>query len=371
MMQTKQYRISVLRGSPILDRYTLQQFVWPFVICVFGFTVILLSGVLFELIDLILVKKVAFKTVAKMLGYYLPGIVVMTLPIAALFSTLVGLGRMNQDSELKIMCSTGLPYWRIMIPLIIAGMIISGLTYVLNEKVVPEANHEFQNLLRHLVYQEDFPLVEENVFFLGGENRYFYIHKVDKDKKLLKNILVYETVPGQFPRLITATTGSFQDKQWFLYDGIVQNLDADGFVSYQTRFEVMQIVTPDDSDLYFGNQKTTDEMSRKELKEYIDRFQRSGLKVLSFVVDYHLKLAMPMASFIFVLFAAPLSLYSKSSKSFGVAVSLIVTVLYYVATAVCRSLAINEVMPPLVAAWLTNTIFGLIGILLLVRADRL
>lgn len=112
-------------------------------------------------------------------------------------------------------------------------------------------------------------------------------------------------------------------------------------------------------------------MSRKELKEHIDRFQRSGLKVLSFVVDYHLKLAMPMASFIFVLFAAPLSLYSKSSKSFGVAVSLVVTLLYYVATPVCRSLAVNEVFTPLFAAWLTNGAFGLIGIVLLIRADRL
>jgi len=150
MIQTKSYRTVVLRGSSILDRYTLREFFWPFVFCVVGFTVILLSGVLFELIDLFLVKRVAIKIVIRMLVYYIPGIVVMTLPVAALFSTLLSLGRMNEDSEMIIMCSSGLPYWRIMIPVVIAGLIISGVTYVLNEEVVPWTNHEFQKLFREL-----------------------------------------------------------------------------------------------------------------------------------------------------------------------------------------------------------------------------
>lgn len=355
----------------MLDGYTLREFVWPFVFCVVGFTVILLSGLLFELVDYILVKNIPFGTVIKMLLYYLPSIVVMTLPIASLFSTLLALGRFNEDSELKIMRSCGLPYWRIVIPVIIAGLIISGLTYVANERIVPWANHEFQTLLRQIVYREDMPLIEENVFFLGGENRYFYINKVDKQAGKIKNVLIYETMPNQYPRLITAESGNYQDNNWFLYDGIVQELDQDGYVNYQTRFESMKIITPDSPEVYFGNQRTTDEMSRKELKQYIDRFQRSGLKVLSFVTEYHLKLAMPMASFIFVLFGAPLSLYSKSSKSFGIAVSLVVTLLYYVATPVCKSLAVNEVLPPLMAAWLTNSIFAVIGIALLIKADWL
>lgn len=325
---------------------------------------------LFELIEYILVKNIPFVTVAKMLLYYLPGIVVMTLPIASLFSTLLALGRFNQDSELKIMRSVGLPYWRIVTPVLIAGLVISGLTYVANERIVPWANHEFQTLFRQVLYQDDLPLVEENVFFVGGENRYFYINEVNQDKSELKNILVYETDSDTYPRLITATTGMYRDNNWYLYDGIVQELDDQGYVSYQTRFDQMQIVTPDNPEVYFGNQRTADEMNRQELKVHIDRFQRGGLKVLSFVVDYHLKLSTVMASFIFVLFGAPLSLFSKSSKSFGIAVSLVVTLLYYVITPVCRALAVNEVLPPLLAAWLTNSIFALVGIFLLIRADR-
>ena len=180
-----------------------------------GFTVILLSGLLFELVDYILVKNIPFPTVIKMLLYYLPSIIVMTLPIASLFSTLLALGRLNEDSELKIMRSCGLPYWRIVIPVIIAGLAISGLTFVANERVVPWANHKFQNLLRQVIYREDMPLIEENVFFLGGKPL-FYIHEVDKQAGLIKNVLIYETLPNQYPQLITAASGTYSDNNWFL-----------------------------------------------------------------------------------------------------------------------------------------------------------
>ena len=63
----------------------------------------------------------------------------------------------------------------------------------------------------------------------------------------------------------------------------------------------MEIVTEQEGEVYLGNQRTTDEMNRKELGEYIERFSKRRLKVLSFVVDYHLKLALPMASFVFAL----------------------------------------------------------------------
>ena len=141
-------------------------------------------------------------------------------------------------------------------------------------------------------------------------------------------------------------------------------------MTHETRFGQMEIVTDQNADLFLGNQRTTNEMNRRELKQHIERFQRSGLRVLSFVVDYHMKLAMPMSSFIFALFAAPLTLYSRAGRSFGVAVSLAVIFMYYVGMSVARSLGVNGVLPPIVAAWLVNSLFALVGLGLLIRADR-
>lgn len=183
--------------------------------------------------------------------------------------------------------------------------------------------------------------------------------------------MIYELSEEKFPSIISAQTGLFQEHTWVLFDGVFQELDHEGFVQFESRFKRMEIVTEQEGEIYIGNQRTVDEMNRKELGEYIARFQRGGLQVRSFVIDYHMKLALPLSSFVFALFAAPLALKGKGGRSFGIVVSLIVLLFYYVAISVARSLGINEVLHPIVAAWLVNVIFAVSGFILLALADQL
>ena len=179
--------------------------------------------------------------------------------------------------------------------------------------------------------------MEENVFFHGGDDRYFYIGEVDTKTRELKKILVYELGGTGFPNIISAHTGIFHDYVWVLFDGVYQELDEDGFVQFESRFERMEIVTEQKGEVYLGNQRSVEEMSRRELGEYIERFQRGGLKVRSWVVEHHMRLSLPMASFVFALFAAPLALMGRGGRAYGVIMSLAILLVYYVAVSVSRS----------------------------------
>src|SRR5690606_21515807 len=120
----------------LIDRYLLREFLGPFAGSVIGFTIILLSGLLFELTDLILVKKVPAGTVVKMLLYKLPGLATVSLPIGVLFATLMGLGRLVKDSELTALRSSGVSFRRLSIPFILMGVVVSGITIAANERIV-------------------------------------------------------------------------------------------------------------------------------------------------------------------------------------------------------------------------------------------
>ena len=355
----------------IFDRYMLREFAGPFLFCIGGFTVVLLSGLLFQLTDLIFVNEVAVFTVSKMLFYRIPATVVMTLPIATLFSTLLATGRLVQDSEMTVLRASGVAFPRLMIPVLILAMLISGFSFWASEKIVPWANHQFETIVRQIVFSDGVPVVQENVFFHGGEDRYFYIGEVQTKTNELKKILVYELDTTGFPSITTASTGIFQDRSWVLFDGVYQELNEEGFVQFESLFQRMEITTEQEGEVYLGNQRTTDEMNRKQLAEHIQRFQRGGLKVLYFVVDYHMKLALPMASFVFALFAAPLALLGKGGRSFGVVLSLVILLVYYVGMSVSRSMGVNEMLPPVVAAWLVTALFAVSGSILLVSSDRL
>lgn len=355
----------------IFDRYVTREFMGPFLFSVTGFTVVLLSGLLFQLTDLIFVNEVAVFTVSRMLVYRIPATAVMTLPIATLFATLLSVGRLVQDNEMTVLRGSGVSFPRLILPILVLGLLISGFTFWASEQIVPAANQRFENILRQIIFSEGKPIVEENVFFHGGDDRYFYIGEVQTRTNELKKILVYELDSNNFPSITTAQTGIFQEHLWVLFDGVYQELDEEGFVEFESRFQRMEIVTEQEGEIYLGNQRSVDEMSRRELGEVIERFQRGGVRVRAFVVDFHMKLALPMASFVFALFAAPLTLRGKGGRSFGVIVSLVVLLVYYVAISVSRSLGVNEMLSPVVSAWLVNTLFAISGFVFLVKSDNL
>ena len=355
----------------LIDRYILREFIGPFAGCVAGFSVILVSGLLFELTDLILVKRVAWQAVLRLLLYRLPGLVVVALPVGALFGVLLALGRLARDNELTVIRGAGVPFWRIAVFLMLACAAVSVVAFWLNDWVVPWSNHRYQMLIREIVFRDPVPAVQEQVFFRDGEGNVFYVRRVDTARSQLEDVMIFQPGEGRFPRLITAQEGLFTDRLWHLRDVVTREIGPDGFVEREVRADSLDFPMNEKTTEFFGNQRTTDEMSRAELAEHIRLFQRSGIDVRPFLVDYHVKLALPFASLVLALFAAPLSLWGgRHGWVFGLGASVGLAFLYYTFAALFRSLGSNGALPPLLAAWLANLLFGVLGIWLFVRADR-
>src|SRR5690606_8802569 len=198
----------------------------------------------------------------------------------------------------------------------------------------------------------------------------FYVREVDTAGSRLVDVMIYQLTDGAFPRMITARGGTFSDREWLLEDVITREIGPDGFVEREVRAESLAFPMEESTEAFFGNQRTTDEMNRAELAEHIRLFQRSGIDVRPFLVDYHMKLALPFASLVLSLLAAPLSLWGgRHGWVFGLGASIGLAFLYYTLMALFRSLGTNGVLPPLVAVWAGNVLFGVVGLRLLLRAD--
>ncbi|NLN17586.1 MAG: YjgP/YjgQ family permease [Firmicutes bacterium] len=350
----------------LLDGYCLREFIGPFMACIGGFTIILVSGLLFELTDLILIRRVPAAAVFRMLFYKLPGIVVLALPVGVLFGTLLALGRLVKDGELTVIRALGRSFPRIAAPFLLAGLLVSLIVFWANESIVPRSNHAYENLVRRYILQEVTPLIREQVFFKGADGCFYYIEEVDAG--FLRGIFIYDPTPPA--RLVTAREGSIGEGYWQLVDGVLRELDDEGFVAMEIGFARLNFPVPERIDAHLTQQKSTDEMNRRELGKHIQLFAGSGVNLTPVLVDYHLKLALPLASLIFALLAAPLGTWS-SGRFFGITASLIVVFAYYVLTALCRSLGINAVLPPLAAAWAPNGALAALGAYLLWRVDRI
>ncbi len=356
----------------ILDRYVVREFMGPFILSISAFIIIMLSGQLFMLVDFIVQKNVPVLAVVRMLLYSLPGIVVQVLPVAVLFAVLISLGRLARDSELSTIRAAGVPFTRIVLPLIAVGAVVSACGFWLGETVVPWASHKSETIVREIILKDFLPSVEQDIFFAAPGGRQFYVGRVDKDLGVMERIMVYETEYGSFPRIVSARRGNVGDGKWTLQDGVIHELDAAGHVAMSMSFDKLEIPMDSTMETFVSSQKTPREMTRKELKSHIDLFEKSGIRVEGLRVEYHLKLAEPMAALVFAVIGAPLVTRSprRAGGYFGVVAAAVMSFAYFVVQAVARSVGMKGMIHPATAVWIPNIVFLLPGLVMLLKVDR-
>ena len=356
----------------ILDRYVVHEFMGPFILSISAFVIIMLSGHLFMLVDFIVQKNVPVLAVVRMLLYSLPGIVVQVLPIAVLFAVLISLGRLARDSELSTIRAAGVPFTRVVLPLILMGAVTGAGGFWLGETVVPWASHKSETIVREIILKDFLPSVEQDIFFAAPGGRQFYVGQVNKDLGTMERIMVYETEYGSFPRIVTARRGSVGEGKWTLQDGAIHELDAIGHVVMSMAFEKLEIIMDSTMETFVSSQKTPREMTRKELKSHIDLFEKSGIRVEGLRVEYHLKLAEPMAALVFAVIGAPLVARSprRAGGYFGVVAAAVLSFAYFVVQAVARSVGVKGMIQPVAAVWIPNIAFLLPGMMMLLGVDR-
>jgi len=334
-------------------------------------TIMLIMQTLFELMDMLINKKVAWPYIVKLLAYRLPAFLVVTFPISLLASSELAIGRLSTDGEITAMRAGGISLRRIMIPFLIAALSISILAFLINDYIVPEANHISQNIIREIVLKKGPPNIKRNVFFRDAENRYFYINLFDEVNMIMQDIMVYELTNEKFPRTITAKKGKWVVDTWKLENGTIYNYDEEGKITYEMSFENLDIIVKEDLKKFFSNQRTPQEMSSKELRQQIDILQQAGANTKSFEVDLHMKYSIPFSGLIFVLLGVPLGLRVKrGSKATGIILSFVLVLLYYIFLSATRSFGRGDILAPLLAAWLPNIVFGVLGGIIIFNAEK-
>jgi lipopolysaccharide export system permease protein len=349
----------------VIDRYLVFEMIGPFLIGVVGFVMVLAVDLLFTMADLIINKGVPLWAVLKLLVYRLPSIMVLTFPVSTLFATAMALGRLSKDNEIVALRTSGVTLFRISVPIVILGIVVSLASYFTNEKIVPHANHVASNIIRQIIYKQPLPEVQKNVFFKDAHNRHYYARRVDMNNKTMENIMVYEVTDERFPRVILAERATFQGRIWDLKNGIIHKYDEKGYLNYEAAFSDMKLNVSEDV-LTFSGQKTSSEMNSNELKNMIGMLNKGGVSTHALRTELLMKYSIPATCFVFALIGIPFSLPSpRSGRTWGMVVTIVFMFTFYVFTSVFRSLGKGGILTPVVAAFTPQISFTIIGAALL------
>lgn len=351
----------------IADRYVLVELLKPFTAGVAAFMIIMISNTLYIFMDLIVKSNADLGTVIQVLLFSLPAIVVVTLPVAYMFATLLALGRLGRDSEIIAMRACGVSLSRIIMPVIVLSLLISGLGFWIQENMVPWANQQTVSLLKNMMKREPLKAIKEKQF-ISSDKRDFYVDKVDRDKGLLSRVYVLDRSKSEFPQIISAERASREQTRWVLRNGILRKIEKDGFLDHEIRFNKLEIQMELKPEKIFSDQPDVRSLASGDAAKLIEKKKAQGQNVNSELLDYHIKFSLPLATFFTILLAAPIGImFSKMGNYFGVAISIALVFVWYVTYSIFTSLGKAGTVQPVLAAWVQNIAFGSVGILLLMQ----
>ncbi|MEN3041017.1 MAG: LptF/LptG family permease [Bacteroidia bacterium] len=200
-----------------LDKYVLQSFLGPFAASFSTTLVVLVIQFLSRYQEDILGKGFPVAVLVELFGYASASLILLALPMGLLMAGLMTMGNLGERLELTALLSAGVPFSRVLLPLLISGMLALIFSTWLSWYLIPRANLKLYTLLYDMEHAKPALALKPGFFNRWIDGYAIRVGSVAKER-YLSDVLIYEYAPdGSIQRTIIADSGEFfTDKEWLL-----------------------------------------------------------------------------------------------------------------------------------------------------------
>jgi lipopolysaccharide export system permease protein len=356
-----------------IDFYILKKFLGTFF---FAITLILAVAVIFDItekIDNFMEKGAPLKAIV--FDYYknfIPYFANLFTPLFVFIAVIFFTSKMAYNSEIIAILSSGVSFRRLMYPYFLGALFISIFSFWLGGYVIPPANvvrlrfetryvdrrHETKSENIHMQIEPGVFVYIGNYYSYNDKGDYFNLEKFDGNvlkSKLSARSIRYDSITGG----------------WTLRDYTIREMFDDGSqkISSGRKKDTLISIKPND----FKEEKHFYEMmNNDELNDYIEEQKRRGVgNVEAFVIEKYRRIANPFAAFILTLIGVSLaSRKIRGGMGLHIGIGISLSFAYIMFMTISTTFAISGSMSPLLAVWLPNIVFALIGVVLYNRAPK-
>lgn len=356
----------------ILDRYILREIVTPFFLSIAALTLVLFLQKMYRLAELVVSKGATVWSTVKVLGYIMPGFLVLTIPMSFLVATLTAFTRLCTDSEVTAMKASRISLYNMIRPVMLFGVAAFIAAAVTSLLIAPKSNHALKVHLFEMVKSRALVGVEPGVFSSTFDGMVIFVDKMDSLDDM-EGIFISDERSAKEPYAIAARRGKLiadpasLNVTLAMKEGAIHSLPRDE-ESYST-------MSFDSGSLYLDISnallqkgppgRSFNEIGSLELYRELKRLRAAGKPTTPIESELHKRLSLPYACLLFGLIGAPLGIRrTRSGKSAGVGIALLVFLVYYILLATGTNLSNTGKLAPAIAYWLPNVVMTTAAIVL-------
>jgi len=328
---------------------------------------LLLVFTLFELLGDILRNQTSPLVVGEYLLNVTPYFLYNITHLSMLLAVLITFGLMQRSNEITAIKATGISIYRIIVPVLVAAIGLATGLFFFDQFYLPHANKR-QDALRNRIKGKPAQtyLNPDRKWIFGQRHSIYYYQFFDSDRDQFGNLSVFQFDPATFQltHRIYADRAHWEDhlNSWVCERGWERDLRGSAIANYRS-FDVATFAAISEPPTYFKKEvRQSSEMNYEELRRYIHDLQQSGFDVVRLKVQLQKKLAFPLITFVMAALAIPFSLSTgRHGAITGVAVAVGIAAVYIVVSGLFESMGNVSQLPPVLAAWSPDLIFGFVG----------
>jgi lipopolysaccharide export system permease protein len=358
----------------IIDKYILKRYLATFTVMLLMFIPIGIVIDVSEKVNRMLQNKVAFSAIAK---YYLDFTIYfanLLFPIFLFLSVIWFTSKLANNTEIIAILSSGISFNRFLRPYILGAAMISVFSLLMGFYLVPSASEGFNNF---------------RYTYLRGGGKTEMRKTTDVFRQINDNEYIYVQSFNQVSQVATKfSLSKFKnEKLVFKIDAerIKYNAKKKSFTMYQYRKRTVGLLNDKlekaekkDTIFNFDLEDLTptvyvaETLSFGELNKFIDREKKRGSSnINTYLVVLYKKYSIPVSAFILTIIAVAVSsMKRRGGMGMNLAIGIALAFIYIFFDKIFGVLAEKSSLPPLVAVWIPNIVFGILAIYLLRNAKR-
>lgn len=357
----------------VLDRYIAGRFLRALFFSLLVFLTIYIVVDLVEHLDEFIDAHARAGQVVRYYIHYVPFILVTTLPVSMLLATLFSVGTLSKANELLAMKASGVSLYRFALPLLAIGMVISLVSMVIAETVVPASNQTRWEIKKIEIEKQDQrrSSLIYNLYRQGEAGRVFRFERYDVTQARGYGALIQEFDGKSLRSTLRASEMVWEDSVWTLKIGEERRFLAPESVTVRTFDYEARPQWPERPAEFAQKYKEPENMGYFELAARAATKRKSGADATEENVGLQSKVAFPFSCFLMVLLGIPIASTPKRAgfaKSFGIAVGI--GFVYFTFTDVLHSLGKAGDLSPYAAAWTMNLVFLVVGVLIMAATRK-
>ena len=348
-----------------LDLYIMRKFLGTFF---FSLILILCIVVIFDLSEKLEkflerdapVSAIIFDYYKNFIPYFANLFSSLFIFISVIFFT----SKMAYDSEIIAILSTGISFRRFLVPYLFSASIIAIFSFVLSAYIIPNANKERIEFEKRYVNKR-YANTEQNIHRQIAPGSYIYMSSYSVANNVGYDFSIENFKGDTLVSKLTSARVVWDSKKghWSIHKWKMRVIDGDTEV-YTTGERIDTIMPFAPSEFSENPKKIREQLTYPELEEYIERMKlRGSSNIVEFQIEKYKMISNAFATFILTLIGVSIaSRKIRGGMGFHLGLGLLISFSYILFMQFSTVFATNGNMNPLLAVWLPNILFTVVGV---------